>query len=178
MPSWLKIFAVFNNASVALIVVLLFISCCIVWFFFTAFDLKPLSLVTTYVIGYHLMLCGGNLYSANKTTTRIYLFFCMICSMLVSLHYLSFYIAFMISPRRENQVVSVNELIAKEFQLTGDLETLSMVNKSGKVGHIIWYILFEYSIHIIWHWQFHSHLKFPVLRFPNIAWTNMLFATA
>lgn len=139
MPSWLKIFAVFNNVSVALIVVLLFISCCTVWFFFTAFDPKPLSLVTIYAIGYNLMLCGGNLYSAKRITTRIYLFFCMICSMLVSLHYLSFYTAFIISPRRENQVVSVNELIGNEFQLTGDLESLALVNKSGKVRHYsIW----------------------------------------
>lgn len=134
LPSWLKIFAVFNNASVALIVTLLFISCCVVWFAFAAFDPKPLDLITTFITGYHIMLCLGNTLSAKRTTTRIYLFFCMICSMLVSLHYLSFYTAFMIHPRLEGQIVFVNELMAKEVQLTGDLETLSMVNKSGKVS--------------------------------------------
>lgn len=133
IPSWFRIFAVFNNVNVALIVTLLFISCCVGWYAFAAFDPKPLNIVTTFITGYNLMLCLGYDYYPTRTTTRIYILFCMFCSMLVSLHYLSFYTVFMIYPRLESQVVSANELIAKEFRLMGELSTLSMVNASGKV---------------------------------------------
>lgn len=91
MPSWLSIFVVFNSFSVALTVTVLFIGCCMVFYVFTALDPKPMHLVSSLIVGYNIMLCFAFPYEAKRTTTRCYLFYCMICAMLVSLHYLSFY---------------------------------------------------------------------------------------
>lgn len=142
MPSWLSIFVVFNNFSVALTVTVLFVACCMVFYVFTAFDPKPMNLVSSLIVGYNIMLCFAFPYEAKWTTTRCYLFYCMICAMLVSLHYLSFYTAFMISPRLESQITTVSELIGSNFRLAGEIDTLSLLNNSGKVIFYLKYIIF------------------------------------
>lgn len=133
MPSWLGIFSVFNNFGVAFIVTLLFISSCIAFFAMTAFDPRPLHIFDCLIGGYNLMLCLPYPYVAKRATTKLYLMYCTICSMLVAIHYLSFYTAFLITPRREFQATNINELFENDFKLASDLETILMLKTNWMV---------------------------------------------
>lgn len=134
MPSWLGIFLVFDNFGVAFIVTMLFITSCITYFAMCAFDSKPLHVFDCLIGGYYLMLCLPNAYIPKRTTTKLYLTYCTLCSMLVAIHYLSFYTASLITPRREFQATTMNELFENDFKLASELDTISMLKTNWNVG--------------------------------------------
>lgn len=134
LSTWLNIFAVFKNLGVPLALALLFMVTVVLFFAVTAFEPKPLHLLETLVIAYNYLLCSAYPYSADRNgRIRFIIIYFAIVSMIIAIHYTSFYTAFMITPNSESQVASIGELINGHFKLAGEIDAVLMLKQSKEV---------------------------------------------